>query len=68
MNHGGQALSITAPRLKAQREVIIATYQDAGINPETVTYVEAHGTGTSLGDPIEVEALTLAFREYTNIA
>ncbi len=24
----------------------------------TVSYVEAHGTGTSLGDPIEIEALT----------
>jgi len=66
VNHGGQALSITAPRVKAQREVILAAYRDAGINPKTVTYVEAHGTGTSLGDPIEIEALTLAFREYTN--
>ncbi len=30
--------------------------------PETITYVEAHGTGTPLGDPIEVAALTHAFR------
>lgn len=65
VNHGGQTLSITAPRVEAQRDVILAAYKDAGINPETVTYVEAHGTGTSLGDPIEVEALTRSFREYT---
>jgi len=65
VNHGGQTPSITAPRVEAQRDVILAAYQDAGISPDTVTYVEAHGTGTSLGDPIEVEALTRAFREYT---
>ena len=28
----------------------------------TISYVEAHGTGTPLGDPIEVAALTQAFR------
>ena len=35
---------------------------DAGIDPRTITYVETHGTGTKLGDPIEVKALTEAFR------
>jgi acyl transferase domain-containing protein len=66
VNHGGQTLSITAPRVEAQRDVILAAYKEAQISPETVTYVEAHGAGTSLGDPIEVEALTRAFREYTD--
>ena len=28
--------------------------------------MEAHGTGTTLGDPIEIEALTRAFRTQTN--
>jgi acyl transferase domain-containing protein/SAM-dependent methyltransferase len=65
VNHGGKALSVTAPRVEAQRDVILAAYREAGISPETVTYVEAHGTGTSLGDPIEMEALTRAFRQYT---
>ena len=65
VNHGGSALSVTAPRVAAQRDVIVAAYREAGISPETVTYVEAHGTGTSLGDPIEMEALTRAFRQYT---
>ena len=51
-------MSITAPRVESQMEVILAAYKDAGVSPETVTYVEAHGTGTSLGDPIEIEALT----------
>ncbi len=65
VNHGGQALTITAPKVEAQQEVILNAYKDAEIRAETVTYVEAHGTGTSLGDPIEVEALTRAFRQYT---
>ncbi|HEX7057815.1 MAG TPA: beta-ketoacyl synthase N-terminal-like domain-containing protein [Bacilli bacterium] len=66
VNHGGKALSVTAPRVEAQRSVILAAYADAGVSPAGTGYVEAHGTGTSLGDPIEIEALTQAFREYTN--
>ena len=31
-------------------------------SPDTISYVEAHGTATALGDPIEVAALTQAFR------
>src|SRR6185369_16624400 len=34
--------------------------------PETISYIEAHGTGTSLGDPIEITALTQAFRAQTD--
>ena len=37
----------------------------AGVTPDTIAYVEAHGTGTPLGDPIEVAALTQAFRAGT---
>jgi acyl transferase domain-containing protein len=66
VNHGGHALSLTAPRVEAQRAVIVEAWRSAGISPETCTYLEAHGTGTSLGDPIEVEALTQAFREFTS--
>ena len=33
-----------------------------GSAPHDISYVEAHGTATELGDPIEVAALTRAFR------
>lgn len=38
----------------------------ADVEPDTISYIEAHGTGTSLGDPIEIAALTQAFRESTD--
>ncbi|OBY80706.1 hypothetical protein BBG47_04985 [Paenibacillus sp. KS1] len=66
VNHGGTALSITAPQVRAQREVIESALREANVDPSTVTYMEAHGTGTSLGDPIEMEALTQAFRSWTD--
>jgi len=31
------------------------------VEPSTISFVETHGTGTNLGDPIEIEALKLAF-------
>ena len=66
VNHVGRALSLTAPRVETQRDLILAAYKEADLLPDSVTYVEAHGTGTSLGDPIEIEALTQAFRETTD--
>ncbi|USX56207.1 beta-ketoacyl synthase N-terminal-like domain-containing protein [Lentzea sp. HUAS12] len=60
-NHNGRNRTITAPSVPAQVDVISRALADARIEPARVTYVEAHGTGTSLGDPIEIEALDLAY-------
>ncbi|MBL8215823.1 MAG: SDR family NAD(P)-dependent oxidoreductase, partial [Bryobacterales bacterium] len=60
-NHGGRAGSLTAPNPAAQADLLKAAYQQAGIDPGTVTYIEAHGTGTKLGDPIEINGLKSAF-------
>ena len=46
--------------------MLTRAWSKAGIDPETVTYIEAHGTATRLGDPIEVEAIDLAFRRFTD--
>ncbi len=61
-NDGGVKHSYTAPSVEGQVDVIRMAHRDAGIDPATIGYVEAHGTGTPLGDPIEVAALTKAFR------
>jgi len=61
VNHGGRASSVTAPNSGAQADLIVEAYTKAGIDPTTVSYIETHGTGTSLGDPVEIEGLKLAF-------
>lgn len=66
MNQDGKTNGITAPSGLSQTELVLNVYQKSGINPSDITYVEAHGTATQLGDPIEVNALTAAFRRYTN--
>lgn len=64
-NDGAAKVGYTAPSVNGQAEVIAEALAMARVNPETITYVEAHGTGTTLGDPIEVAALTHAFRTAT---
>jgi acyl transferase domain-containing protein/acyl carrier protein len=60
-NDGVRKVGFTAPSIEGQAEVIIAAQEMAEVEPESITYVEAHGTGTELGDPVEIEALKLAF-------
>ncbi|MED3024749.1 MULTISPECIES: SDR family NAD(P)-dependent oxidoreductase [Bacillus cereus group] len=61
VNHGGKANSLTAPNPTAQAELLIRAYDDAEIDPRSISYIEAHGTGTSLGDPVEINGLKKAF-------
>ncbi|MEO0539236.1 MAG: beta-ketoacyl synthase N-terminal-like domain-containing protein [Cyanobacteria bacterium P01_A01_bin.105] len=61
-NDGALKVSYTAPRIDAQKSVIQAAQAMAEVSPESISYIEAHGTGTDLGDPIEIAALTQAFR------
>jgi len=61
-NDGNRKVGYTAPSIVGQVEVIRAAREMAGIDPDSIGYIEAHGTGTILGDPIEIEALTQAFR------
>lgn len=64
-NDGAHKVGFTAPSAEGQAAVICEALAMAGVEAESVSYVEAHGTGTSLGDPIEVEALTRAYRCFT---
>lgn len=66
INHDGNSIGITAPNAIAQQDVIIRAWEDAEVEPESITYIEAHGTGTKLGDPIEIDGITKAFSKYTN--
>ncbi|MFJ8623899.1 type I polyketide synthase [Kitasatospora sp. NPDC093550] len=65
-NDGPDKVGFTAPGVTGQSEVIRAAHLVAEVDPATIGYVEAHGTATPLGDPIELGALTAAFRHGTD--
>jgi acyl transferase domain-containing protein/acyl carrier protein len=60
-NDGIGKSSFSAPGVDGQREVVRSALYMAEVNPESIGYIEAHGTGTEIGDPIELEALNMAF-------
>ncbi|SFS42465.1 PfaD family polyunsaturated fatty acid/polyketide biosynthesis protein [Marininema halotolerans] len=66
INYDGKTNGITAPNGAAQTELIKHVYDQFQVNPESIHYVVAHGTGTKLGDPVEVNALTQAFKSRTD--
>jgi len=65
-NQDGSSIGITAPNSAAQEELLMQAWRNACIEPDTISYIEAHGTGTKLGDPIEIDGISRAFRNYTN--
>ncbi|MBY0378365.1 MAG: type I polyketide synthase, partial [Gammaproteobacteria bacterium] len=64
-NDGAHKMSFTAPSVQGQAACILAAQESAGITAKDIQYVETHGTGTLIGDPIEIEALSSAFRHTT---
>lgn len=65
-NDGASKAGYLAPSVTGQAEAIIEAQGLGGIDAESIQFVECHGTGTALGDPIEIEALTQAFRQSTS--
>ncbi|HEY0137173.1 MAG TPA: type I polyketide synthase, partial [Nannocystis sp.] len=66
-NDGAQKVGFTAPSVEGQAGAIARALAMAGFDAATIGYVEAHGTATRLGDPIEVAALTRAYRAHTDL-
>ncbi|MCM2547151.1 amino acid adenylation domain-containing protein [Burkholderia glumae] len=64
-NDGSGKVGYTAPSVDGQAAAIMEAHAVAGVDPRAIGYVEAHGTATPLGDPIEIAALTQAFRAST---
>ena len=65
INSDGASNGLSAPNPEAQADVLKRAWDDAGIQPQQISFIETHGTGTKLGDPIEIHGLTMAARHYT---
>ena len=59
--NGFRSNGLSAPSPAAQKELLLAAWDDAGVDPATISFIEAHGSGTKLGDVIEVQGIKEAF-------
>jgi phthiocerol/phenolphthiocerol synthesis type-I polyketide synthase E len=64
-NDGAGKVGFTAPSIDGQAAVIAMAIAAAGVDPRSIGYLEAHGTATTLGDPIEVAALSSVYGQAT---
>ena len=64
-NDGAEKAGYTAPSVNSQADAVVEALANAGVDADSISYVEAHGSGTPVGDPIEITALTKAFRAST---
>ncbi|AGL14997.1 type I polyketide synthase [Actinoplanes sp. N902-109] len=60
-NDGSVKSGFAGVSSRAQRDVIRAALDVAGLDPADIDYVEAHGSGTRVGDAAEWDALTEVF-------
>ncbi|MCP4659516.1 MAG: amino acid adenylation domain-containing protein, partial [bacterium] len=65
-NDGSVKVGFSAPGVEGQAKTVAEALTVAGVDPATIGYLEAAGTATELGDPIEIEALTQAYRLHTD--
>ena len=65
-NDGAGKVGYLAPSVDGQAKVIAEALEMAEVDAGSISYVETHGTGTPVGDPIEVAALTQAFKQSTS--
>ncbi|MGE4278083.1 MAG: SDR family NAD(P)-dependent oxidoreductase [Magnetospirillum sp.] len=66
ISNAGIRNGFTVPNPHQQSAAITLALDDAGVTADTISYVEGHGSGTALGDPIEIKALTQAWRRHTD--
>ena len=64
-NDGSSKMSFAASSADGISKVATEAIALSGVDAQSISYVEAHSTATVLGDPVEVAALTRAFRAFT---
>ncbi|NDH66497.1 MAG: acyltransferase domain-containing protein [Gammaproteobacteria bacterium] len=65
-NDGSDKAGYTAPSVRGQARCILSAANFASINLDSLQYIETHGTATAMGDPIEINAMKMAFEAQTN--
>lgn len=59
----GKSNGFYAPNGLAEQAVIQQAIENSGLDVNEIDYVETHGTGTVLGDSIEAQALSAAYKK-----
>jgi acyl transferase domain-containing protein len=65
-NDGADRAGFTAPGVTGQGAVVAEALAAAGRQSTDVGFVEGHGSGTAVGDALEIDALTRAFRLHSD--
>lgn len=65
-NDGSSKVGYLAPSVEGQASAVAEALALGDIPADSIGYIECHGTGTAVGDPIEIAALTRAFRQSTD--
>ncbi len=65
-NDGSRKVGYLAPSVDGQAACISEALAVSDCEADTLGYIECHGTATPVGDPIEIAALTQAFRDTTD--
>ena len=65
-NNDRSAGSFATPNPEGQFRVVAKAMDKAGIDARTIGYVESHGTATPTGEPVEIAALSKAYRRDTD--
>ena len=68
INQDGASSGVTVPNGRAQQALVRQALAASKLDPSDIDFVEAHGTGTSLGDPIELDALSQVFSDRRDSA
>ncbi|KAH9507034.1 hypothetical protein DERF_011738 [Dermatophagoides farinae] len=61
---GFKSVGLFAPYWLRQKDLMVSTYEEAGVDPNDLVYFEAHGTGTNVGDPQEAKAIAEAYCKH----
>ena len=62
-NDGAGKIGYLAPSVDGHARAVTEALAVSGLDANDIDYIEAHGTATPVGDPIEIAALTQAFRQ-----